>query len=351
MNEGCIKPVPNETIVVTVTYGNRHQFVAALIEGVKQCGVGSVVIVENGCDAESLGVLEQLAKENEGLITLLLLGENRGSAGGFKAGIRYARAQTKFPYIWLLDDDNVPQPLALAELLSAYVTLKILHGSEAISLLSLRETKRWVWRVAKGESPDTVMLRRNSFCGLHVADLLNGLRRKLQRIDGALLKEPISLHFAPYGGLWIPSVVVDEIGYPDEAIFLYHDDTEYSSRISAHNAKLYLVPTSRVDDIELSWSADKTHIHGFSRAFLAGSDTQVYYTTRNKVYFETHIRNNTWLIQRLNEVVFWLLLYWFAFFYNVPRRRQLLQKAVMDGKHARLGKVRLVSDKLFQPVD
>lgn len=333
-----MEPKPNETYVVTVTYGHRHQFVAALIEGARRCGAGGVVVVENGCDAESLAALEQMTMDSKGYVTLLELRENRGSAGGFRQGIRYAHAQAKYPYIWLLDDDNVPQPEALDELLRAYEQLSARHRTTAISLLSLRDTKRWVWRVANGESPETAFLRRNSFCGLHIADVLAGVGRRLWRGAPVLRSEPVPLRFAPYGGLWMPAEVVQAIGYPDEHLYLYHDDSEYSSRIPASNAKLFLVPASRVDDIELSWCAEQSLTHGFSRMLLSESDARVYYNTRNKTYFECHVRDNTRLLQAMNEAVFWMLLYLFAFLYDVPQRRELIRRAVLEGKHAQLGR-------------
>lgn len=330
-----MEPKPNETCVVTVTYGHRHQFVAELIEGVKKCGVGGVVVVENGCDAESRAALEQMTMDSKGFVTLLELGENHGSAGGFKQGIRFAHEQAKVSYIWLLDDDNVPQPDALDKLLRSYAQLSERHHSKAISLLSLRESNRWMWRVANGESPDTAFLRRNSFCGLHVADLLPKVFR---RNTSSLRHEPVPLRFATYGGLWMPAEVVQAIGYPDENLYLYHDDSEYSSRIAAKNAKLFLVPTSRVDDIELPLCVDRLLPHGFSHMLLADSDARVYFNARNKTYFECHVRDNTRPFQAVNEAVFWLLLYLFAFLYAVPQRRDLIRKAVLEGRHARLGK-------------
>lgn len=333
-----MKPEPSETFIVTVTYGNRHRFVAALVEGARRCGAGGVVVVENGCDAESLAALERMTIDSRGYVTLLELRENRGSAGGFREGIRYAHEQAKYPYIWLLDDDNVPRPEALDELLRAYAQLGASHRGAAISLLSVRETKRWVWRVANGESPETVFLRRNSFCGLHVADMVAGVIRRVRRSAPSMRSEPVALRFAPYGGLWMPAEVVRTIGYPDEHMYLYADDLEYSNRIPARSAKLFLVPASRVDDIELSWYAEPSLTHGFSRILLAESDARVYYNTRNKIYFERHVRDNNRLFQAVNEAVFWMLLYLFAFLYDVPQRRELIRRAVLEGKQARLGK-------------
>lgn len=323
---------PNQTCVVTVTCGHRHRYVAELIEGARRCGAGGVVVVENGCDAESRTELERMTMDSKGYVTLLELGENRGLAGGFRQGMRFALEQAGFPCIWLLDDDDVPQPSALEELLRAHGRLRETESSAAICLLSVRETKRGVWRAANGASPDTVFLRRNSFCGVHVADLLPS---PFRRGASSLRNDPVPLRFAPHGGLWMPAGVVQAIGYPDEHMHLHHDDSEYSSRIPAHNGRLFLVPSSRVGNTVPS-CAERSPTHVLSRMLLAESDTQIYYSTRNKTYFECHVRDNVRAVQAINEAAFWLLLYLFAFLYDVPQRRDLVRRAAMEGKSARL---------------
>src|SRR5699024_1065900 len=46
-------------------------------------------------------------------------GHNIGGAGGFAAGVQRAVAATDIDAVWLLDDDTVPSPTALAELVVA----------------------------------------------------------------------------------------------------------------------------------------------------------------------------------------------------------------------------------------
>ena len=343
-------PSPQETCVVTVTYGTRHEYVRDLIDGARQNGAGHIVFVDNGSDAASSQQLTRMAEDDQSRgITILPLGENRGSAVGFKQGLRYVYEQTSYPYVWLLDDDNVPEPTALQSLLHAYGTLKGRNPDQAICLLSLREAKRWVWRVAHGASPRTAFLRRSSFCGFHLADVVPQRwwpRRPGRRRAAAASDEPIPLRFAPYGGLWMPTQLVGEVGYPDERLVLYHDDTEFTHRCVQRGARLFLVPGSRVRDVELSWAQEKSWRHGFARMLLSDADLRLFYNTRNKVYYEVHQRENSRAMLAVNEAVFWVLLYVISFLYRAPTRRQLVKKAVLDGKRAIFGKVRWSSDSL-----
>ena len=137
----------------------------------------------------------------------------------------------------------------------------------------------------------------------------------------------------------MPTHLVGEVGYPDERLVLYHDDTEFTHRFVQRGACLFLVPGSRVRDVELSWAQVKPWRHGFARMLLSDSDLRLFYNTRNKVYYEVHQRENSRAMLAVNEAIFWVLLYVFSFLHRAPTRRQLVKKAILDGKRAVLGKV------------
>ncbi len=333
-------PLPEETCVITVTHGARHRYMAELVDAATQNGVGHIVLVENGCEDSSRQALQRLVEQSAGTkISVVSLKENQGSATGFAAGLRYAFERTDFPYVWCLDDDNIPESTALRSLLDAERQLRVTqHGP--ICLVSLRVDQPWLWRVAHGESASKVFLRRSSFCGFHVADALRLVWTKLFRTGRPaeqLRNQPIPLRFCPYGGLWMPTRLLGEAGFPDERFVLYHDDTEFTSRLVQCGAQLFLVPGSRVDDAEPSWAQAKEYGHGFTRMLLSDEERRLFYNTRNKVYFEVHCRENSKLLQTINEFGFWILLYVFSQRYRVPQRRRMIRRAVLDGKRASLG--------------
>src|SRR6185503_7372606 len=64
----------------------------------------------------------------------------------------------------------------------------------------------------------------------------------------------IEIPFGPYGGLFFHKAVIATLGYPNESLFLYNDDTEYTSRLMKIGGKLFLIPSSVINDLELPHS-------------------------------------------------------------------------------------------------
>lgn len=63
-------------------------------------------------------------------------GENLGGAGGFNFGLRWAIEQG-YDYLWLMDDDTLPQDNALEELLNADSLLNGRYGFLSSGVLFL----------------------------------------------------------------------------------------------------------------------------------------------------------------------------------------------------------------------
>ena len=84
----------------------------------------SLVIVDNASTDGALQVARDFAGRTPIPAYILELRENTGGAGGFCAGIAYAVANGSAEpgiaeYVWLMDDDTVPTPTALEQLLAA----------------------------------------------------------------------------------------------------------------------------------------------------------------------------------------------------------------------------------------
>jgi GT2 family glycosyltransferase len=99
--------------VVTVTYGNRWQFLEQVIKrALSFTEVNYVVAVNNASDYE-------LPAPDKKVIVLTNT-DNKGSAGGYKQGISYAFNKLDCDFIWLLDDDNLPEEGSLSKLLKQW---------------------------------------------------------------------------------------------------------------------------------------------------------------------------------------------------------------------------------------
>lgn len=286
-----------KTFVVTVTYGDRFALVERLVKRLLDIHVHGIVIVDNGSVSNSKAALARLANSYPTQLHLLPGETNLGSAGGFRKGLQYTEGLAECEYIWLLDDDNLPE-------VDAFEALKITWGKIAVRccLLSLRKDR--IYRKIKS---DVDVLRKfrckNSFVDY---SLRNWFRKKWLYLYPKKQKDIVKIPYAPYGGMFFPKNLLREIGYPLEALFLYMDDHEFSMRITEKKIPIFLVRSSRVADMESSWHAVKKYkfAHRF-RVLIEGDPNKLYLLLRNSMYLErlyfisspTEYRLNKWLFQ------------------------------------------------------
>jgi len=135
-------------------------------------------------------------------------------------------------------------------------------------------------------------------------------------------------------GIYIHKNILNKIGYPNEDLYLYVDDVEWSYRITRMGGKIYLILDSKIDDLELSWCVTKNVKEtGFS-IMARGNPYRVYYTIRNRVFFEI---NN--FVD--NKVIYWINIFVYLLLINFSKTKniKLIIKAVKDGYNGKLGKV------------
>ncbi|MBN1221849.1 MAG: glycosyltransferase [Candidatus Aminicenantes bacterium] len=225
----------NENVcAVIVTYsGDRLPLLKRSVAGALAAGCRRVLIVDNGSSsAVRSGILNMVGKNPES-VSFVSLEENRGSAGGFREGIAaFQRDVPECPFVWLLDDDNIPEKPALATLFAHWRRLP--PGKEGlVTLASFRKDRPFDRQVLLERDIERRFWRKNSFLGFHGADLpirLGGSKKN--REDGeAVPRDAREIHAGTYGGLFLHRDLLCRIGYPDEDLFTYQDDTEYTYRI------------------------------------------------------------------------------------------------------------------------
>jgi len=104
-----------KVIAVVVTYNRRDLLLESLAAVLAQSRAPDSVIVVDNASAD--GTADAVRNAFPG-VQLAELARNSGGAGGFAAGISLALAGAA-DLIWLMDDDTVPEPGALAALLAA----------------------------------------------------------------------------------------------------------------------------------------------------------------------------------------------------------------------------------------
>jgi len=203
---------------VVLTYNRKELLVGCLRALLAQTErPARVVVVDN---ASTDGTVEHLRASgllDEPGVELLRLDRNRGSSGGFAAGIRAARAGCD--WLWVMDDDCAPRPDALALLLAAPAA-----ASERTAAL--------FGKVERGDgSLDAI--HRGTFTGRMVplpeSAYVPGRHR--------------TIDYPSFVGMLVRGALARALDPPKEEFFIWGDDVEYGLRLREHG-DLVLVPES-----------------------------------------------------------------------------------------------------------
>jgi GT2 family glycosyltransferase len=325
------EPTPPSVSVVTVTYGNRWPLLVQMLRCLESdAAVARIIVVENG----AVPITPLVAAEGLRKVIVVKSRLNLGSAGGFKLGLEAASTYSP-TWLWLLDDDNLPQPTALETILNSAIMLDESERART-AFAALRPALH-------GDLMAGVEIRRcypprSSFCGFHVAGLPYKVARRLHRRPAPNTELParISLPYVPYGGLFFHALLLDQVGMPNEELVVYADDTEFSHRIVKAGGCIWLLTDAKISELEQSWSS-KAPGSSFERWLKGGSDLQVFYGARNRAHFDRH----TWLRSKamyaINRLSYLALLRLFALRSHAGARYKLFHRAVSLGERGRLG--------------
>ena len=202
------------TAAVVVTYNRLPLLRQCLAALTSQTAPGlTIFLIDN---ASTDGTAEAVAAMALPNLVYRNTGKNLGGAGGFAYGVREA-ALAGYDALWLMDDDTLPTPTALAEFLQAD---RDLHG-------------RYGWLSGRALAPDGTDQPMNLQRVTPYKDLPS--------FDG----ERIPAVMASFVSLFLRTETVRRYGLPIAEFFIWSDDWEYTRRISRAQP-CYVVPASRV---------------------------------------------------------------------------------------------------------
>jgi GT2 family glycosyltransferase len=168
-----------------------------------------VVVIDNASTDGTADLLHGSGLLQDGRVQLHQLPTNVGGAGGFRKGLELA-LQSAAEWFWLMDDDTIAAPNALAELHNAYDRFP---PAEKPRLLA-----------SKVEWTDGTV---------HPMNLPTIKRAQLEPERAVLAAQcaTMSLRWASFVSVLISRNAVEEFGLPWGDYFIWNDDTEYTARM------------------------------------------------------------------------------------------------------------------------
>lgn len=224
-----------KVIAVVVTF-NRMKMLTECIEALRnQTRKPEAILVINNGSTDSTEAW--LQSQND---IIFITQKNSGSGGGFNTGINWAYRHG-YSWIWCMDDDGYPKEDALEKILEPDTDRLCLRNC---AVLNKEDKKTFVWKTKNYNNIDEVDCK-----------IINGIGH-------------------PFNGTMIHRNIVERVGVPTPALFLWGDETEYYYRITRKN------------DIPVCTITDSVHYHP-AAAFTYKKDWD--YKSTWKIYF--YIRN------------------------------------------------------------
>ena len=291
---------------VVVTFNRTESLIrciAALLGQTRQ--LDEIYIIDNASTENTLAALQETAgavpsssqPDAKGIINLTFrlsgvpvhyvrMPENTGSAGGFHEGARRS-FQDGHDWIWLMDDDCLPEKFCLEHLAG--------QGTDP--------GNAYLPYIMDYTGTRAMFSRFPVNSGVHVVD------------------------HGPFNGFYICRKTINAIGFPDKTFFMYKDDFEYCFRVQGNGGRLVLVSGAHMLHPKRTFS--------FSGLVMSALNKRcIFYGLRNTVY--THFRHQRPL--PLKSIARYSALFVFCFFTFRWQWVKLMLKAVHDATHGILGK-------------
>lgn len=199
--------VLGRVVAVVVTY-NRAELLQACLDGLmsQSRGLDAVVVVDNASTDGSGEVAESHPIDAD----VHHLADNLGGAGGFAAGMALALTRHRADWLWLMDDDTVPTPTALAGMVDAVTR----YRGDAGRLTVLSSTAVWTdGRI----HPMNVSRSR--------VDAGRAEREHARQVGSRPIRT------ASFVAILLRGSSCRDAGLPLADYFIWGDDTEYSGRL------------------------------------------------------------------------------------------------------------------------
>jgi GT2 family glycosyltransferase len=288
--------------VVVVTHNRPKELQKVINALVNQTfAPDRILVLDNASDEEARTSLFEFPS-----VDVCRSNVNLGGAGGFALGIEMGLAAPCPDWVWLLDDDAVPMPDALEQLITK------------IPLIAQQSNQVGAICSAVYEFGKLATMHRRLFHPLFARECPIALSQYSENF--------VPVDTGSFVGFLLNTIAVQTVGLPNANYFLAYDDTEYSLRLKTAGFTNWLVPGSGIDHLRLSGSKLSKTPFGAKH----------YYNIRNRTIVS--IEYAKWRMLALIKagcigLVIWLV----SGGFKRPASFKILVRAISDGINGKLG--------------
>lgn len=212
----------HETVAVVVVTYDRADLLTGMLDGLAALdrAPDAVLVVDNHSTDHTPDVLAAELARGRLPLQVVRTEENLGGAGGFHLGLRTAHAQG-WDRFWLMDDDVVPAPDCLSVLMAVDEDCLTSVREDSHGRLCEKAATRFDLARPWIIKPKTGM----------VEDY--GTR--------AAMPELVEVENVAFEGFMVRRGVVDEVGLPDPAYFIFYDDVDFAIRARRAGRRIWAV--------------------------------------------------------------------------------------------------------------
>jgi GT2 family glycosyltransferase len=255
-------------VAVVVTY-NRKDLLDRCLRALEEQSrpPDRVLVVDNASTDATPSLVESLAERLALDLRYVRLARNGGGAEGFHHGIRLALAEERSDWLWLMDDDCIPAPDALATLLAS----------------------------PRANAPDTAVLAPVARDGLGRLLPINRGHPRARWLFAPLVAAPpeqqapgveTEIGFCSFVGPLVRTAAARAAGLPMREMFIRFEDVEYLQRLRG-DWRMWLIGSSVMahEDPNPVAGADIRAMWGdYSQRIPFASQWKRLYGFRNLIY-------------------------------------------------------------------
>jgi GT2 family glycosyltransferase len=214
-----------------------------------------IIVVDNASTDDTASLITECYPQ----VTVLRLAENTGAAGGWAKGLAYAALERKHDWIWIFDDDSLPDHDALEKLMQVAGAPTDADGE--IGMIAV------------------VPIHRET--GIIYFPQL--WRDGYRRASSEMQQRPVWFADLAIGsGLMVRRELVERIGLPRADFFMDFFDFEYCLRARAHGFKIAVATGVQLEH-EVG-RARHVQLPGFNALWPNHAPWREYYMSRNLAY-------------------------------------------------------------------